>query len=204
MINENDPVDIVPYGDTVIPDNRLKYLASKCKETLVRVPGNVLEVGVYRGGTLIKLAEVLREVCPEYKVHGIDTFTGHPYSDNHPVHPKGKYADVTMQELEGGLVRRGLEKYVELHTGRIEDIWKELDIPDISFAHIDCDLYTPVRFCAEHVQSQILSGGVIYFDDYGHAHCPGATRAVQEAFDQKKLHRIDLEDGTSWSCYVEL
>jgi cysteine synthase len=89
--NVNDPIEGVSYGESVVPDNRLDYLSWKCKETLKRTPGNVLEVGVYKGGTLIALAEALKEICPEYKVYGIDTFTGHPYSDGHPVHPEGKY-----------------------------------------------------------------------------------------------------------------
>jgi len=203
-IHVNKPVDTVPYGNTVIPQNRLEFLASKCKETLTRLPGNVVEVGVYRGGTLIELAKVVRDVCPDKKVYGIDTFEGHPYTDGHPVHPQGKYSDVSQNELSYTLEELGLAKYVSLHKGKIEEIWDDLNIKNISFAHIDCDLYIPIKYSSEHIPSTINKGGVIYFDDYGHSHCPGATKAIEEVFEKKQIQKVSLEDGTCWSGYVEL
>ncbi len=204
-IHVNTPVDSVPYGTTVIPQNRLAYLVGKCKETLRRNPGNVLEVGVYRGGTLIALAEAMREVCPEYTVYGIDTFAGHPYSDGHPVHPVGKYADANMRDMEEYIRSRGLADQIVLYQGKVEEILKSLPIKDVSFSHIDCDLYIPVKYCAENVPKIMHSHGVIYFDDYGHEHCPGAIKAIEEIFDDQQIHSVHMpEDHTCWSGYIEL
>ncbi|MFZ2188203.1 MAG: class I SAM-dependent methyltransferase [Candidatus Moraniibacteriota bacterium] len=204
-VNVNEPIETVPYGATVIPENRLKYLVWKCKETLKRTPGNILEVGVYRGGTLIALAEVLKEICPEYKVYGVDTFVGHPYSDGHAVHPEGKYADVEKATLEEYIKSKGLENQIVLYTGKVEEILESLGIKDVSFAHVDCDLYVPVKYCAQNVPKIMREHGVIYFDDYGHEHCPGATKAIEEVFKTHQLHPVYIpQDDTCWSAYVQL
>ncbi len=204
-INVNSPVESVPYGTTVIPENRLQYLIDKCAETLAKNPGNVLEVGVYRGGTLLALAEVVKKICPEYKVYGIDTFVGHPYSDGHAVHPVGKYADVTKDDMEEYIQKNGFAEWITLYQGKVEEILESLHLTNISFAHIDCDLYVPVKYCAENVKSIMSRPSVIYFDDYGHEHCPGATKAVEEVFEKKQIHIVHIpEDHTCWSGYIEL
>lgn len=164
-----------------------------------------MEVGVYKGGTLIVLAEALKEVCPEYKVYGIDTFTGHPYTDGHPVHPKGKYADVDKKGMEEYIKSKGLENQIVLYDGKVEEILDTLNLKNISFAHIDCDLYIPVKFCAENVPKITKEHGVIYFDDYGHKHCPGATKAIEEVFKTNQINSVYMpEDNTRWSGYVQL
>lgn len=205
VIRENIPVERVEYGESVIPQNRLNFLSEICKETLIKNPGNVCEVGVYKGGTLIELAKVVKEVCPQFKVFGIDTFYGHPYSDGHPVHPKGKYSDVDINELKEFIKNIELDNFIELFEGRVEDIWEQLNLENISFAHIDCDLYTPIKYCAEIMPEKMNNSSIIYFDDYGHKHCPGATKAVEEIFYGTKIEEIYLkEDNTCWSGFIRL
>jgi len=201
-IKTNTPIESVPYGETVIPQNRLEFLTQKCREVLQKVPGNVLEIGVYKGGTIIGLAKQVQDVCPSCKVYGVDTFSGHPYTDGHPVHPEGKYADVSREELEETFKQEGLA--IQLYKGKIEEIFDSLNLENVSFVHVDCDLYIPIKFCAEKITPVINKGGMIYFDDYGHEHCPGATKAVDEVFSKDQIHEVSLEDGTCWSCYIHV
>lgn len=204
-VRANSPVETVPYLHSVIPANRLNLLSEICRSSLKHCPGHVLEIGVYRGGSISRLAEVVAEVCPEYRTIGIDTFTGHPYSDGHPVHPAGKYADVDFAELRRRLARQPYGRDVELHAGRVEDILSGLNLRDVAFAHVDCDLYLPVRHCAIELPKMMKHAGTLYFDDYGHEHCPGATRAVAEVFPVGRLHEVSIgEDGTCWSCHLRL
>lgn len=205
IVRSNAPLETVPYLHSVIPPNRLDFLAETCRQQLRRVPGNVLEVGVYRGGSLLRLAQVLKQVCPEYRVIGIDTFSGHPYTDGHPVHPEGKYRDVDMAELRRALDREDCGALIDLYQGPVEEIWPSLSIDHIAFAHIDCDLYVPVKYCAMEVPRRMFPNGNIYFDDFGHEHCPGATWAVLESFPDRTVHEIVMpDDGTAWSCYFRL
>jgi O-methyltransferase len=199
----NEPVDSAAYLQSVIPHARLDYLASLCEETLRAVPGNVLEVGVYRGGSLARLADVVRRISPKNRVYGIDTFSGHPYTDGHPVHPVGKYADIDLDTLVGSLTRYELAPWITLIQGRVEDVLPTTSIGSISFAHVDCDLYWPVLYCARELPARMQPGGIIYFDDYGHEHCPGATAAVRDVFSVDRLTEVYIrEDCTCWSCFI--
>jgi hypothetical protein len=172
---------------------------------LNRVSGSVVEVGVYRGGTLRVLAETVRKIRPSEKVIAIDTFEGHPYSDGHPVHFPGKYKDVELEPLMRYFDKDGLLPWIEFHKGKVEDILPDLDLPPLSFAHVDCDLYRPVRYCAGALPSRMKQGSMIYFDDYGHAHCPGATKAVDEIFPKNEIHEVFLpKDNTNWSCFINI
>jgi hypothetical protein len=200
----NAPVDSVPYGTSVIPSNRLEYLTRVARKTLAQVPGNVLEVGVYKAGSLLPLARAVSEICPEFSAHGIDTFTGHPYSDGHPIHPAGKYGDVDFNELRRFLGTTQLADYIKLHQGRVEDILLALDLPSFSFVHIDCDLYLPIKYCARQLPKFLNKGAVMYFDDFGHEHCPGATKAIKEIYTKEVFNEVLIqEDDTKWSCFVK-
>jgi|GEM_PF-3279007 len=204
-VRTNEPVDGVPYLSSVIPQNRLDFLAETCRQALKRCPGHVLEVGVYRGGTLSVLAQIVSEVCPQYRAIGIDTFSGHPYSDGHPVHPAGKYADVDITELRAMFDAQTYGPWIDLHSGRVEKILDRISLNDIAFAHIDCDLYRPIKYCASHVPNIMRPDGTLYFDDYAHEHCPGATRAVDETFPKDCLHEVVMSnDATCWSCFFRL
>lgn len=204
-IRSNQPVEFADYGESVIPDNRLNYLVKKCRETLRRIPGNVLEVGVYKGGTFVHLAELVKEICPQFRAIGIDTFSGHPYSDGHEVHAQGKYGDVNLQTLKATVRKMGLAPWTTFHIGEVENIFHNLKINNVSFAHIDCDLYIPIKFCALNVPIVMNHSGIMYFDDYGHEHCPGATKAVDEVWDKGVIKEVYMkEDNTTWSCYISV
>jgi len=97
-----------------------------------------------------------------------------------------------------------LGNFIELFPGNVEDIFSSLGLSDISFAHIDCDLLLPVGFCARNVPKVMKKGGIIFFDDYGHDHCPGATQAVKEVFSSEQINVVQLDDGTQWSCWIQL
>jgi O-methyltransferase len=211
MLSVNDPVETVDYLQSVIPSNRLAYLARICRQTLTRVPGNILEVGVYKGGSLVALAQEAKLVDPELKVWGVDTFTGHPYSDGHPVHQIGKYKDVDLATLRRALTDTGCGD-LHLVQQRIEEGIPNY-ITDLSFVHVDCDLYLPILFSALSLPFHMKPGGVIFFDDFGHGHCPGATAAVLEAVNRDPYSRLFenacwgvymKEDQTMWSCYFQI
>ena len=204
MKKVNEPIETVLYGETVIPANRLEFLQSACSKVLRETPGNILEVGVYKGGTLVALAECQKEICPEYNVYGIDTFIGHPYTDGHEVHPIGKYGDVDQTTLENYIDSKDLGEGTYLYEGKVEEIFEKIDISDISFLHVDCDLYTPIKYCIEHIAPLLKKGGMVYFDDYGHEHCPGATKAIEEFYSKDEINEVALDDGTCWSAFINV
>jgi O-methyltransferase len=52
----------------------------------------------------------------------------------------------------------------------------------VSWVHIDVDIYQSVRDCIRFLYPRLVPGGFMVFDDYGFPSCPGARRAVDEAF----------------------
>lgn len=48
-----------------------------------RIPGDIVEAGVYRGSSLIALGMLLKQLGSDKKVYGFDSFSGFP-SIQHP------------------------------------------------------------------------------------------------------------------------
>lgn len=187
-----------PSPESVISSPRLAYLRRLVRQILSEVKGHIVEVGVYRGGSLTVLAREALELAPTARVIGVDTFAGHPYSDGDPVHKEGKFCETSMQ-----LVRESVEPLgnVTLIQGRFEDLDPNFAPAPLVFVHVDCDLYHPIAKCIERLWPRLVAGGVMAFDDYFHPNCPGATKAVNEAFPAERIHlmhRVKDEIG----CYV--
>ncbi len=54
-------------------------------------------------------------------------------------------------------------------------------VPDpLRLVHIDVDAYQSASEVLEHVCPRLSVGGIVVFDDYGFASCPGVTRLVDE------------------------
>jgi len=87
----------------------------------------------------------------------------------------------------------------------VENVLPHPSISNISFAHVDCDLFTPVYHTAIHIPLIMNKGGVIYFEDYGASNCPGATLAVEKVFSEDRINRVSLpHEIESWSCFIQL
>ena len=69
-----------------------------------------------------------------------------------------------------------------LHRGWIPERFPDVADERFSFVHVDVDLYEPHRDSIEFFWPRLTKGGVMVFDDYGSMYCPGARRAVDEAF----------------------
>lgn len=70
--------------------------------------------------------------------------------------------------------------------GLYEDTLKNYGPFDIAFLHIDCDWYDSVRLCLETFFDQVVPGGAIVLDDYGH--WSGCRKAVDEFIAVRELN----------------
>lgn len=118
-------------------------------------PGLVVELGVRRGTTLRKLAELAAPAV----VHGFDAFQGLPE---------------VWGEQASGLYSTGGElpsvpDNAELHAGWFSDTLPAFvarhDGP-VRFLHVDCDLYTSTQEAFAALRPRLVSGTVIVFDEY--------------------------------------
>lgn len=146
-----------------------KYVA-QCRD----LPGEMVEVGVWRGGS----ARLICELAPEKTVHLFDTFCGLP-APSHPGdrHRKGDWSDTGVDVVKDTLA--GLDNY-ELHVGEFPASLPTEFVTELSFVHLDTDLYAPTAAALDLLWPRVATNGVMLFDDYAAGLCAGVMVAVHE------------------------
>lgn len=133
-------------------------------------PGCFVEVGVFRGGSGQRLMHLAEE--QQRQIYLYDTFTGIPYKDDIDQHKVGDFHDTAYDLVKAAL------PYAHVIQGIFPQ--SAVRMPPVAFAHIDCDQYRAVKESAQYLESLMVPGGVMWFDDY-HV-IEGATKAVEELY----------------------
>ncbi len=176
---------------TLVSPDRCYQLYSLLQQA-ARVPGDVWECGVYRGGTAMMFAAVLEKLGLSHKtLHLFDSFAGMPETDEHDWHQAGDFHDTSLE----GVSSRIPQKNVAFHAGFIPDTFAGMEDSKICLAHIDVDLYRAVKDSTEFVYPRVSPGGFIVYDDYGFITCPGSRRAVDEFYADKPEVPLVLPTG---------
>lgn len=144
--------------------------------------GDVLEVGVWRGGTGALLAAGARRLWGDSRrVFLADTFRGvvkaGPKDD---YYRGGEHADTSS-----GVVRELLGSIGLSNAELLEGIFPEETghlVADrrFCFCHVDVDVYQSARDTVEWVWPRMPVGGVLVYDDYGFYGCEGVTALGRE------------------------
>ncbi len=185
--------------ETLLDYQRLLMLVAATVRTR-NVPGDVIEFGSYRGGS----AGVLLQNIPRTKVlHICDSFEGMPeVSTEDNFHQKGDFSDTTAARVINGLGQLG--DNFKPHIGFFKDTIGEMEQSgpqQISFAHIDADLYESVHDALEFCYPRMPKGAVIILDDYGAPSCLGAKMAADEFFESKPETVVALS-SPAYGCIV--
>jgi O-methyltransferase len=191
-------------------------IASLCDsvEYLVRegIEGDVVECGVWRGGSMMAAALTLNRLGDaDRELYLFDTFDGmtepgdadvpSPY-DGYSMHKRWRrhnrsgtaWAGVPVAEVEANLASTGyrLER-VHCVRGKVEDTLPDEAPKKIALLRLDTDWYESTKHELVHLYPRLVEGGVLIVDDYGHYE--GARRAVNEYFRETGqpvfLTRID-------------
>jgi predicted O-methyltransferase YrrM len=164
------PVQDLAASRSLIDDDRLNVIR-RLARSCANVPGDVAEVGVYRGGSAVVISKAL----PNKKVHLFDTFTGQPEDDEHPTgpHQKGDFADTNVSDVESFLT--GCP--VKFHVGRFPDTAPN-DDQRYSFVHLDADTLQATVAGLTYFLPRLNKGGVMVFDDWEWERCPGVKEAL--------------------------
>lgn len=159
---------------------------------IVNLPGDILEFGVYKGTSLVRLLTFrdLLESSASRKVYGFDMFGKFP--DDLTLESDKKFVaqfegnggwGISKMDLDTLLKEKNFSNY-ELIEGDInQTITKFLqEKPNlkISLLHIDVDVYEPTLNILKGFWDKIVPGGILMLDDYGTVE--GETRAVDEFF----------------------
>ena len=176
-------------------DNLIK-LAKKTPD------GCVIELGVYKGGTLKALAEEF----PKRHLFGFDTFEGMPseFYNETEGHGPGDFP-VVYEE-----VREFLSPFnnVQLIKGVFPESMSNFPysvnylthaFKNISFIHMDMDHGEPTRIALEMFWDKMVPKGIILFDDYDWHACRN-IKPVVDAFAEK--HGLTVHKLTEHQAYV--
>jgi O-methyltransferase len=207
-----------------VPMNLLQNLKSRFAESLIRrntmvgperiqnlsrlaqriedeqLPGDVVECGVYKGGTAAILARLATHSRLHRTVWLFDFFQGMPPATaaDGPEAPSWVGSLTSSPRRVTRLLRRtGADlSRVRIVPGLFQDTFPAVHIPQIALLNIDADWYESVKLCLETFYNAVVPRGFVSIDDYGD--WPGCRRAVDEFFQTRTLsHQLRPVDHTA-------
>lgn len=220
---ENDNREAFDNGILRYADRRsiAKFIAHyEIYKSVQNVPGNIVELGVFRGDSLIRfgqLSEIFNTYDRSMEVIGFDNFSGFP-----SFHEKDGKRDESEFKVVGGWsssdYREDLYNIIDafdhdrfvpqkprikLVEGDILETVPQycLDNPGtkIRLLHLDADLYEPTKVALEYFWDSLSVGGVLLLDEYGFDLYPGEAAAVDEFFRERgvnpKVHKFPFTDN---------
>ncbi|MFW3474760.1 TylF/MycF/NovP-related O-methyltransferase [Streptomyces microflavus] len=176
------------------------------------IPGDIVECGVWRGGSMQACARTLLSVGEtERELYLFDTYEGmtEPTAedlrrDGRPAQElldaQGKdrpiWAVASLADVKAGFENVPYPKErVHYVQGRVEDTVPGQAPEQISILRLDTDWYASTKHELEHLYSRLVSGGVLLIDDYGY--WQGSRQAVDEFLDKtgERLLLLRMDEG---------
>lgn len=169
----------------------LAVLYSKIKD----VPGSVVECGIGLGRTFLYLSFLIEGENKKRHLYGFDSFLGFPeptaedISSRNP--KKGEWAVISPEDLKKIIIEAGFSedwytKQVHVIPGFFDKTLSSYSGGPIAFLHIDVDLYSSYKTVLDILYPQVVSGGIVLFDEYNEDKWPGATKAVNDFLETHK------------------
>jgi O-methyltransferase len=168
----------------------------KTVENTSQVPGDILEVGVWRGSTSIIMGSKLKQINASKTIFACDTFEGVVKAGNHKdnFYKGGEHNDTSLEFTRTRIAAHQLSN-ITLRKGIFPEQTGHL-IADRTFSlcHIDVDAFDSGKDILEWVWLRMNIGGVVIFSDYGFPLTRGITLLVDEqtAYDDRLvLHNLN-------------
>ena len=159
------------------------YQLLSCVRSTANVPGEIGEVGVYRGGS----ARLICEGRGQRTLYLFDTFEGLPVTDRLDSRfAAGQYA-ASVESVQGYLARFS---NVEIYKGLFPETSAPIADKRFSFVHLDVDLYQPTYDSLQFFYPRMNQGGIFLIHDYLWAE--GVRTAVQEFFAHRPEPILEL------------
>jgi O-methyltransferase len=180
---------------TLVDEMRL-YELWQLTSQLGSVPGDIVEVGVWRGGSGCLVAAASQRSKSDARVYLCDTFAGVvKASAEDPIYSGGEHGDTSPQLVQSLADGLGLEN-IEILVGAFPDETGTA-IRDHVFklCHLDVDVYESTKAAVEWVWPRLVDGGIIVVDDYGGDGMDGVQHAVEEVADTPTCRMIHNLNG---------
>lgn len=142
------------------------------------LPGNILEVGTWRGGT----AGIFTKVNPNKIVYLADTFEGVVKSSNWEHYEDRAHADTSQELVVDFLTNKIKVSNFKILKGIFpEDTGNQIQDESLSFVYLDLDVYLSTKDAFNFIWDKVVHNGIVAFDDYGMiSACEGISRFVNE------------------------
>ena len=196
-------------AETMVGLARLDNLQSCIEQVLADdVPGDLMETGVWRGGSAIFMRGALHAYGDRHRrVWAADSFAGLPRPDEeqYPAdaddgHWKAAYLAVGLDEVKANFARYGLlDERVQFVVGWFRDTLPTCPVEQLSVLRLDGDMYESTAVALRSLYPKLSVGGYAIVDDYGAV--PACRQAVDdfraEMDVREPLERIDWS-GVFW------
>ena len=167
-------------GHTLVPVSRLYELYDLVGQ-LAGLPGDLLEVGVWRGGSGCLIAAQAARTDPKAAVFLADTFSGVVKAgERDPNYGGGEHSDTseaTVRALGAQLALTNIDLLVGTFP---DDTAAAIAHRRFKLAHIDVDTYRSAADVTQWVWPRLSVGGVLVYDDYGTPTTSGVREFVDE------------------------
>jgi O-methyltransferase len=168
MIGQHSLVDQYRCYELWTLAGRIRYL-----------PGDAIEIGVWRGGTGCLIAKRIQSLDPNRTVYLCDTFSGVVGAGAKDTRYRGgEHADTSIEIVQELISKMTIQNIRILKGIFPEETSEQMTSHQLALVHIDVDVYNSALRCFEYTWPKLVIGGVVVFDDYGFAGCEGVTRMV--------------------------
>lgn len=162
------------------------------------IPGDLIECGVWRGGTCIYMRGLLKALGDSSRTVWVaDSFQGLPEPDG-DVSPLDAVSheflklvggfSVSLEAVQNNFAAFDLlDTQVRFLPGWFSDTLVQAPIEQLALMRLDADYYESTRQALEALYHKLSPGGFVIIDDYGIMPL-GARRAVEEF---RSLHSIE-------------
>ena len=187
-------------AETMLGRERLDNV-QECVTTVLQdgVPGDLIETGVWRGGTTILMRAVLEAYGDtERCVWVADSFQGLPEpnaalypADAGDTHHTWSQLAVSVDAVKENFARYGLlDARVRFLPGWFKDSLPDAPIERLAVLRVDGDMYESTIDPLRYLYPRVSPGGFVIVDDYANPKLTGCKQAVD---DYRSEHGITDE-----------
>lgn len=203
-------LDWPAYAESMIGLKRMENIEFCVKDTIQNnIPGDLIETGVWRGGSVIFMRALLKVAGVTDKiVWAADSFEGLPKpdeekyaadkGDNH--HTLSDILAISEEEVRNNFKKYGLlDDQVKFLKGWFKDTLPTAPIEKLSVLRLDGDMYESTIQALDALYPKLSVGGYLIIDDYGVV--PGCKKAIMDYRQQHNLTEeiIDIDgSGAYW------
>lgn len=177
------------FGYSMIGVARMDNIET-CVRSVVAddIPGDLIETGVWRGGSTIFMRAILRQLgVTDRTVWVADSFEGLPEPTRAEDQARGRawdmssnsYLAVSLEQVQAHFARFGLlDDQVRFLKGWFKDTLPGAPIERLAVLRLDGDMFEATMDALQSLYPRVSPGGFVIVDDYGS--WPACRAAVDE------------------------